>query len=57
MAPTHGNIETISEKLALRKYIRDSEFVTREVFERENIENIATRLETTGLDENESISR
>ena len=23
MAPTHGDIETISEKLAYRKYIRD----------------------------------
>ena len=29
MAPTHGNIETISEKLAYCKYIRDSEFETR----------------------------
>ena len=26
MAPTHGNIETISEKLVFCKYIRDSEF-------------------------------
>ena len=26
MGPTHGDIETISEKLAHRKYIRDSEF-------------------------------
>ena len=42
--PTHGNIETISEKLAYRKFIKDSESETREVFERENIENIATRL-------------
>ena len=33
-APTHGDIETISEKLAYRKYIKDSEFETREVFER-----------------------
>ena len=50
-APTNGDIETISEKLAYRKYIKDSEFETREVFEREtsnqNIENIGTRLETT----------
>ena len=45
--PTHGNVETISEKLAYRKFIKDSEFETREVFERENIENIGTRLETT----------
>ena len=33
-APTHGDIETISEKLAFRKYIKDLEFETREVFER-----------------------
>ena len=55
--PTHGDIETISEKLSYRKYIGDSEFETREVFEREmlnqNIENIGTRLETTRLDENQ----
>ena len=42
--PTHGNIETISEKLAYRKFIKDSEIETREVFELENIENIGTRL-------------
>ena len=57
MAPTHGDIETIGEKLAFRKYIRDSIFETREVFEREtsnrNIENIGTRLETTRLDKNQ----
>ena len=35
MAPTHDDIETISEKLAYRKHIRDSEFETREVLERE----------------------
>ena len=29
VAPTHGDIETIIEKLAFRKYIRDSEFETR----------------------------
>ena len=51
-APTHGEIETISEKLAYRKFIKDSEFETRKVFERENIEhenirNIETRLEMT----------
>ena len=50
--PTHGDIETISEKLAYRKFIEDSEFETRKVFERENIErenigNIETRLEMT----------
>ena len=43
---THGNVETMSEKLAYRKFIKDSEFETREVFERENIKNIGTRLET-----------
>ena len=49
--PTHGDIETISQKLAFHKYIKDSEFETRELFDREtsneNIENIVTRLETT----------
>ena len=59
MAPTHGDIETISEKLAFSKYIRDSEFETRKVFEREtsnqNIDNIGTRLETTRLDKNQMI--
>ena len=49
--PTHGDIENISEKLAYCKFIKDSEFETREVFERENIENIGTRLETTRLDD------
>ena len=49
--PTHGEIETISEKLAYRKFIKDSEIETREVFERENINNIGTRLETTRLDD------
>ena len=34
MAWTHDDIENISEKLAYRKYIRDSEFETREVLER-----------------------
>ena len=50
-APTHGDIETIGEKLTYRKYIKDSKFETREVLEREtsnrNIENIGTQLETT----------
>ena len=50
-APTHGDVESISEKLAHRKFIKDSEFETREVFERENIKNIETRLETTRLDD------
>ena len=34
MMPTHGDVETISEKLAYRKFIKDSEFETKEVFER-----------------------
>ena len=37
-AAIHGESETISERLAYRKFIKDSEFETREVFERENIE-------------------
>ena len=57
MARTHEDIETISEKLADRKHIRDSEFETREVLEREtsnkNIENIGTRLDKTRLDNNQ----
>ena len=54
--PTHGKIETISEKLAYRKFIKDSDIETREVFERENIKNIGTRLETTRLDDQMSRS-
>ena len=34
MAHTH-DIETISKKIAYRKHVRDLEFETREVFERE----------------------
>ena len=56
MAPAHGDIETISEKIDFRKYIRYSEFETREVFEQEtsnqNIEKIDNRLETTQLEKN-----
>ena len=37
-APTHGEIKMISENLAYRKFIKDSEFETRKLFERENIE-------------------
>ena len=49
-APTHGKRKTISEKLAYRKFIKDSKFETRKVFERRNIErenirNIETQLE------------
>ena len=51
--PTHGDVETISEKLAYCKYVKNSEFETREVFERENIDNIITRLETTRLKKNQ----
>ena len=45
----------ISEKLVYHKFIKDSEFETRKLFERENIErknisNIETRLEMTRLD-------
>ena len=36
-AAIHGESETISEKLAYRRFIKDSEFETRKVFERENI--------------------
>ena len=32
-AATHGKIETISEKLAYRKFIKDSDFETSKVFE------------------------
>ena len=34
-AAIHGEIETISEKLAHLKFIKDSEFETRKVFEQE----------------------
>ena len=56
-AAIHGESETISEKLAYRKFIKDSEFETRKVFERENIEerenirNNETRLKMTRLDD------
>ena len=57
MAHTHDNIETISEKIAYRKHIRDSEFETRYFLEQEtpnqNIENIGTRLNKTRLDDNQ----
>ena len=56
MAHAH-DIQTISIKIAYRKHIRDSEFETRKVFEREpsnkNIENIVTRLDKTRQDNNE----
>ena len=57
MARTHDDIETISEKVDYRKHIRDSEFESRAVLEREisnqNIENIGTRLNKTRLDNNQ----
>ena len=37
-AAIHGKSEMISEKLAYRKFIKDLEFETRKVLERENIE-------------------
>ena len=48
--PTHDGVENMSENLAYCKFIKDLAFETREIFERENIENIGTRLETTRLD-------
>ena len=56
-AAIHGKSEAISEKLAYHKFIKDSEFETRKVLERENIEerenikNIGTRLGMTRLDD------
>ena len=50
---THGKIKTIIDKLAYRKFIKDSEFETSKVFERENIEerenikDIETQLKMT----------
>ena len=56
MATTHGDNETISEKLAYCKYIRDLGFETREIIEREtsnkNIENIGTQIDKNQLDNN-----
>ena len=57
MAPTHGEIETISKNIYYRKHIIDLEFETREFLEREtsnkNIENIVTWLDKTQLDNNQ----
>ena len=56
-AAIHGESETISEKLVYHKCIKDLEFETRKVFERENIEerenikNIETQLRMTRLDD------
>ena len=55
-AAANGNIETISEKLAYRRFIKDSDFETSKVFERKNIEkrenikDIETRLRMTRID-------
>ena len=55
-AAINGGSETISEKLAYRKFIKDLEFETRKVLEQENIEkcenikNIETQLRMTRLD-------
>ena len=57
MAATHGEIETISDKLAYHKFIKNSDFETSKVFEPENIEehenikDIETRLRMTRKDE------
>ena len=57
MAAIHGESETKSENLAYRKFIKDLEFETRKLFERENIRereyirNIETRLKMTQLDD------
>ena len=55
MSHTH-DIETISKNISYHKHIRDLEFETRKVFEREaskeNIENIVTWLDKTRLDNN-----
>ena len=57
MEHTHDDIETISKKISYRKHIRDLEFETREVLEREklnkNIESIGTRLDKTQIDNNQ----
>ena len=55
-AATHDEIKNISEKLAYRKYIKDLDFETSKILERENIERgnikeIETRLSMTQMDE------
>ena len=56
-AATYGEIETISEKLVYRKFIKDLDFKTSKVFEREiieereNIKDIETRLRMARIDE------
>ena len=54
-AAIHGNIKTISENLAYRNFIKDSEVETSKVFEQENIEerenikDIETRLKNDSI--------
>ena len=55
-AANHDEIKNISEKLAYRKYIKDLDFETskvleRENTERENIKDIETRFRMTRIDE------
>ena len=55
-AATHDEIEKISEKLSFSKYLKDLDFETikmleREHKERENIKEIETRLSMTRIDE------
>ena len=55
-AATHNEIKNISEKLVFRKYIKNLDFETikmleREHIERENIKEIETRLSMTRIDE------
>ena len=55
-AATHDEIKNISEKLVYRKYIKDLDFETSKVLERENneqenIKEIETQLSMTRIDE------
>ena len=50
-AATHDEIKNISEKLAYRKYIKDLDFETSKVLERENIKDIETRLSIIRIDD------
>ena len=54
-AATHGEIKNISERLSYCKYLKDLEFETSKMLERENIEkenikDIDTRLSMTQID-------
>ena len=48
---TNDGIKNISEKLAFCKYIKDLDFETIKMLERENIKEIETRLSMTRIDE------